>query len=172
MNIEKYKEMSEKTLSETFNADVQTRTALLLVVDKLLKESSNIDTLKKKIFYGKDVELFNEIDPFKKLVCETPKRQKVLHAAIGMVTESIELLETVVNSLEKDEEFDLANIREEMFDSMWYFAILLREFNIDFENGLDNNIDKLKKRFGDKFSKYSALNRDLKSEREILEKGI
>lgn len=172
MDIEKYKELSEKTLSENFNADMQTKTALLNVVDDLLKDSSRLDMLKKVIFYNKDVELDNKIDPFNTFDCTDKSKQKVLHGAIGMVTEAVELLESVVNSIKKGEDFDVPHVREEMFDSMWYFALLLRELNISFESGLDNNIAKLKARFGDKFTEEGAENRDLDAERKILEKGL
>ena len=40
---------------------------------------------------------------------------------------------------------------------------------IDLEKALDANIEKLAKRYGDKYSDYSALNRDTDAEREILE---
>jgi hypothetical protein len=37
---------------------------------------------------------------------------------------------------------------------------------------MEKNIAKLKARYGDKFSEESAEHRDLKTEREILEKEI
>jgi hypothetical protein len=42
--------------------------------------------------------------------------------------------------------------------------------NIDFGSILDKNIDKLKARYGDKFSSERAINRDLETEKRILEK--
>lgn len=41
--------------------------------------------------------------------------------------------------------------------------------DIDLEQALDINIAKLAKRYGDKYSDYSAINRDLDAERAILE---
>lgn len=43
-------------------------------------------------------------------------------------------------------------------------------FNIDMENALQNNIDKLMKRFPDKFNEHDAINRNLEAERKELEK--
>jgi NTP pyrophosphatase (non-canonical NTP hydrolase) len=44
-------------------------------------------------------------------------------------------------------------------------------YNLDFEKLLDINIAKLKVRFPDKFTEEQALNRDLDSERQVLENG-
>lgn len=47
---------------------------------------------------------------------------------------------------------------------------LCKVWNINFEECLDLNINKLKIRFPDKFTEENALNRDLASERKELEK--
>lgn len=44
-------------------------------------------------------------------------------------------------------------------------------FDINIEDSFDININKLKARYGDKFSSERAINRDLDTERSILEKG-
>lgn len=44
-------------------------------------------------------------------------------------------------------------------------------FNLDLLQSLEVNIAKLAKRYGDKFSEYAALNRDLDGERQVLEAG-
>lgn len=44
-------------------------------------------------------------------------------------------------------------------------------FNLDLFQSLQVNIDKLAKRYGDKFSEYAALNRDVDAERRVLEAG-
>jgi hypothetical protein len=43
--------------------------------------------------------------------------------------------------------------------------------NTNVSDILDKNINKLKARYGEKFSSERAINRDLETEREILEKG-
>ncbi len=48
-----------------------------------------------------------------------------------------------------------------------------RMFNgVDVEHALENNINKLRVRFPDKFDSEKALNRDLESERKELSKGL
>ena len=45
----------------------------------------------------------------------------------------------------------------------------MNNYDIDIEKSFDVNIDKLKARYGDKFSSEKAINRDLETERNILE---
>ncbi len=53
----------------------------------------------------------------------------------------------------------------------WYTTCLaLGLTDEEFYQGLSNNIDKLKVRFGDKFTNEAALNRNLEAERTQLEK--
>jgi hypothetical protein len=42
-------------------------------------------------------------------------------------------------------------------------------YDINLEKSFDVNIDKLRARYGDKFSSEKAINRDLETERNILE---
>lgn len=119
MNIKKYLEESEKTLSTGFNID--------------------------------------------------DKKAKLLHAAIGLSTESGEILDAFKKSIYYGKELDVVNIKEELGDIMWYMAILLRDLDFDFEEILDINIEKLRKRYGEKFDKQKSLKRNLKAERKILE---
>ena len=50
------------------------------------------------------------------------------------------------------------------------YSIGLEDCYFDFSADLERNINKLMVRFPDKFSQEKALNRDLKTEREVLEK--
>ena len=52
----------------------------------------------------------------------------------------------------------------------WYIAILCDEIETPFEEIWEKNIAKLKRRYEGKFTEAKAENRDLKAEREILEK--
>jgi hypothetical protein len=45
----------------------------------------------------------------------------------------------------------------------------MNTYDIDIEKSFDVNIDKLRARYGDKFSSEKAINRDLETERNILE---
>lgn len=52
------------------------------------------------------------------------------------------------------------------------YSLTLEECYFDFERDLRNNIEKLKVRFPEKFTQEKALNRDLETERKILEKDV
>ena len=93
----------------------------------------------------------------------------LLHAAMGIGTEAGELLDAFKRKMFYGKELDVVNVKEEIGDLMWYTAILLRELDLDFHEILQLNIDKLKTRFPEKFTKADALNRDLGKERGILE---
>ena len=58
------------------------------------------------------------------------------------------------------------NLFEETGDFFWYLAILADEF--DFELAMARNLDKLRARYGDRFTKQKVINRDLKKELEVL----
>jgi NTP pyrophosphatase (non-canonical NTP hydrolase) len=98
------------------------------------------------------------------------KNQKLLHAVIGLSTESGELLDQMKKVVYYGKELDRVNIKEELGDLMWYMAILMRELDLDMDDVLEVNINKLRTRYGEKFNSEGALNRNLDKEREILEK--
>ena len=60
-----------------------------------------------------------------------------------------------------------SNYTRNLFQSMCIFCYVN---DINIESILDTNIEKLKARYGEKFSSDRAINRDLEKERMILEK--
>jgi NTP pyrophosphatase (non-canonical NTP hydrolase) len=93
----------------------------------------------------------------------------LLHAAMGISTEAGELMDAFKRKIFYGKPLDVVNVKEEIGDLMWYVAILLRELDLDFEEVLQLNIDKLRARFPEKFTEHHALHRDLGKERTILE---
>jgi len=176
MEYKEYLEKSGRTLSGGFhNADNEVVQAYFnSTIQQYLDAIKKLDMLKKIIFYGKNIEIEaiispNQPDYLKHL---TKEQQNILHAAIGYAGESGEILKEVVESFQEKREFDVVNISEEIGDSEWYKAIFLRDFNLDNSNILAQNIAKLEKRYKDNiFKKEEALNRDLKTERKILEEN-
>lgn len=100
---------------------------------------------------------------------------RVLHALMGMQTETAELTDAVKRHIFYGTELDKVNLVEEIGDIFWYIAILLDELKVDvgdkasFEHAMKVNIDKLRARYPNKFTEHDAVNRDLKTERDILE---
>lgn len=92
-----------------------------------------------------------------------------LHMAIGISTEANELLDAYKKHFAYGKELDVTNVGEEMADILWYISNLCTMLNIDLEEMLQRNIDKLKARYPEKFTQENALNRNLDVERNILE---
>ena len=144
-----------------------------------------LDQIKKHIYYGKAYDHEAIIQEFQTVVGNldeikfalpsldtetiTPIDTRVLHAILGIATESSELIE----ALKFDgSEMDKVNVLEESFDVDWYQFILLDALNGDLETTWETGIAKLKARYPDKFSADMAINRDLDTERTILESGV
>lgn len=94
---------------------------------------------------------------------------RILHAAIGCVTEAGEMIDAIKKSVYYGRPLDTVNVLEEGSDILWYLAILFDELGTDFETEMNRVISKLKTRFPDKFTEEDAFNRDLVAERKVLE---
>jgi NTP pyrophosphatase (non-canonical NTP hydrolase) len=97
---------------------------------------------------------------------------KLLHACMGISTEAGELLDVMKKYLAYGRIIDRVNLAEECGDVLWYVAIILRTLGLSFEDVMQMNINKLEKRFPEKFTADKANNRNLKTEREELESSM
>lgn len=98
---------------------------------------------------------------------------RVFHGILGILTESGELASALLKSVENpDNKVDPVNIQEEMSDIAWYQAILHDCLGLDWNQGLENVINKLRVRYPEKYSDEAADNRDLDAERAALEVGF
>lgn len=94
---------------------------------------------------------------------------RLLHAAMGMCTEAGEFQDQLKRHLFYGKPIDSVNLAEEVGDMMWYLALAANALNVDLIEVATKNIAKLKARYPDKFKEHDALNRDLDTERKILE---
>lgn len=102
---------------------------------------------------------------------DNTQTQKLLHGAIGLSTEANELLDMLKKHIYYGKEIDTVNMKEELGDLMWYIAIFCREYDLDIEELMNMNIEKLKKRFGSgTFSQDEANNRDTDNELSHISK--
>lgn len=99
-----------------------------------------------------------------------PGMNRLLHAAIGIATESGELLDTLKKFMFYGKGLDIVNIKEELGDLLWYIALAMDVLDTDFPTEMDRVIRKLRLRFPDKFNIVDANIRDLDAERKELEK--
>jgi NTP pyrophosphatase (non-canonical NTP hydrolase) len=101
-----------------------------------------------------------------------PNLVRVLHVAMGLSTESGELLDALKKHIFYGAPLDKVNLEEEMGDLFWYLAILADFLGFrSFTRPQLRNIAKLKKRYPNKFTEQEAQVRDLEAEREVLESG-
>ena len=92
-----------------------------------------------------------------------------MHMVLGMQTEVAEIADVYKKHIAYGKELDLVNIKEELGDVVWYIANMCNYHGWDLRDILVINISKLKIRYPDSFTSENALNRDLISERKVLE---
>lgn len=103
-----------------------------------------------------------------KLKIANIKTIRLLHALLGINTENGELQDNLKKFLFYGKDLDVNNIKEELGDLLWYIALACDNLNITFEELMLMNHNKLKARYGEKFSDNKALVRDLELENRVL----
>jgi NTP pyrophosphatase (non-canonical NTP hydrolase) len=141
---------------------------------------TSADSMKRKIFY-KDAnheqrhmdqtKIINDIkDKINNDVVLDQSNMDLFHGLLGINSEAGELTEALVSYLSNTEDqLDVVNLREELGDILWYIALICRAIDCSFEELMQMNIDKLEKRFPEKFTCESAINRNVYEERKVLE---
>lgn len=94
---------------------------------------------------------------------------RLIHASMGLVTEAAEFQDALKKALFYGKTLDTTNLKEEMGDILWYLALAMDALDTDFDAEQDRVIRKLKARYPSKFENELAENRDLATERQILE---
>lgn len=98
------------------------------------------------------------------------KEKDNLHMVLGIVTEAGELADVFKKNMAYNKKIDWVNVAEELGDLMWYICNFCNINNLNIEEIMGVNVEKLKSRYPEKFTDEKANNRDLQREREILEK--
>lgn len=188
-----HKEFVQNALkTESIVEELKVDQKILIETLKLFVSTTELlDAIKKKAFYGNEkkyqeiyastlsemVSLIYAIGyNFERLkegiyVEEYPENvnTRIAHGVIGIASEAGELVDCLLKSLESGEPIDMVNLVEELFDGDWYKAPITDECGINWEEEWERIINKLRARYGEKFSEESANNRDLEAERKILE---
>jgi len=94
---------------------------------------------------------------------------RLLHAAMGKVTEAGEFIDVLKKWIMYGKPIDEVNLKEEIGDGFYYDGIACDELKTDFDTEQCRNVNKLRNRYGEKFTEEAALNRDLEAERQVLE---
>ena len=100
----------------------------------------------------------------------TEENVRLLHAAIGMVTETGEIQDQLKKYIFYGKPLDKVNLKEEIGDSLYYTALMCNVLGLTFEEVLERNVEKLQARYPKGFTQKDAVERNLEVERAILEK--
>ena len=181
MNWKEYLELSEKTLSTQFHCDEKEQRLLhavigvLTEVEELLdnhigdeQDSTNMleeagDITWYLAIIGREMDL-----DYPQLIVKT-KNDNPMKLVLKIVKNTCKLLDMMKKKLYYNKPID-----ENLFKTITSLVMLdvsdyMNTYDIDIEKSFDVNIDKLRARYGDKFSSERAINRDLETERNILE---
>lgn len=78
---------------------------------------------------------------------------------MGLAGEAGELVDNLKKHLYQGHELDLKEVSEEIGDILWYTGNIANIFNINLSTVMDQNIEKLKKRYPAGFDKNRSINR-------------
>lgn len=111
----------------------------------------------------------NEFATYQSLAMRTakpmPVQDDLLHAALGLTGEAGEFADCIKKHLIYGQEFDRANAIEEVGDLLWYAALACSALGVDMGQVAAMNIDKLRKRYPEKYAdELAALRADKQQE--------
>jgi hypothetical protein len=149
------------------------------VLQLAINEGVHQDQVKKALFYGKEGVLFIPATRFEQLdnrdraaatkLVEDTRLIRLLHGFLGKLTEAAELQQHLFDVLFKGQPLDPVNIVEEQGDSCWYDGPICAVTGVGLGEVKRINNAKLRARYPEKFTEADAVNRDLDTEREVLE---
>lgn len=166
MNFQEYQSAAARTKSDQFHPELVDPMQLASLCSHLILITRQLDAIKKALFYGKgeipvnrresSVPLLHNVNP------------DILHMVLGIVTEAGEILDEVYSSTAKGNLFNPVHLVDETGDSLWYLANLMTELDTELAACAELNIEKLRRRFPEKFTSSQAINRDIASEQEAF----
>lgn len=87
-------------------------------------------------------------------------RGLLMNAVMGLNGEAGEVIDHVKKVCFQGHELDRLHLIEELGDVAWYLAVCCEAIDTSLEEVLQNNIDKLRKRYPDGFDKSRSINRE------------
>lgn len=105
------------------------------------------------------------INEYQKLAMTTlnpalDKKDVLINGVMGLCGESGEVIDIVKKHLAQGHELDKEKIIKELGDVAWYMAEIATVLDVELEDVLAQNIEKLKKRYPEGFSTEKSLNRE------------
>ena len=91
---------------------------------------------------------------------EMTKKDMLINGVMGLCGESGEAIDIVKKHLAQGHELDRDKLIKELGDIAWYLAEMATVLDIELEEVLERNIEKLKKRYPEGFDKEKSVNRE------------
>ena len=88
------------------------------------------------------------------------KRDILINSVMGLCGESGEAIDIVKKWMAHGHELDKDHLAKELGDIAWYLAEAATALDMDLEDILQANIEKLKKRYPEGFSSSASVNRE------------
>ncbi|AUM58722.1 putative pyrophosphatase [Vibrio phage VPy01] len=169
-----YMDSCEMTLSEQY---FEPDATIINCMKEFIISGNVLDGFKKSIYYGKEAPVVDlteklELSDIADWRALNPHEQKILHAVLGMATESTELVEQIYGYMFQGKELDLKNLYEEVGDNLFYVSTMLKCLGVSYEQAMyDNHMKRMKRYAGGKFTPEAAINRDVEAELQQLTKS-
>jgi len=171
MNSEEYQELAKRTLSPEFHTELMHGNEVYFLLKALSSLGGWADDVKRALYHGKEGRL--RTAPNHRLIETLEPVKDYLHGILGELTELAELSDNFLKKVFEEAPRDRVNEIEEEGDITWYQACRWRSLEVTAEEDIyPSNINKLARRYPNKYSQERNRNRDLASERESLEKDI
>lgn len=90
---------------------------------------------------------------------ELPFELDLIHAALGITSEAGELATTIKAHVIYEKPLDRANLIEEIGDCLWFLSRMASALDLTLSHCAAENIQKLQKRYPEKYSDADALER-------------
>lgn len=91
---------------------------------------------------------------------ELGKKDVLINGVMGLCGEAGEVIDIVKKHLAQGHELDREKIIKELGDVAWYMAEIATVLDVELEDVLAQNIEKLKKRYPEGFSTEKSVNRE------------
>lgn len=100
------------------------------------------------------------------------RNQGLLHALLGISSECGEFADALKKHIIYNQPLDKLNLKEEVGDLLWYIALASTWLDINIEEAMQQNIDKLKLRYPEKFTELAAFVRADKVSSKVTEETM
>ena len=88
------------------------------------------------------------------------KDKKIINACLGLSGEVGELVDIFKKFYFQGHSLNELEIKKELGDIFWYLNLICQSMDTSFSEVFDLNIEKLRKRYGEKFDSQKSVNRE------------